>query len=85
MGPGWLSGSGRPRREWRYLPPALTRLAIRALALNAELFARVMLGWIPDPKQAAVLLKISYKALLYKIRQYGIAQSRTTHRLSAGA
>ena len=22
--PGWLSGSGRPRREWRYLPPALT-------------------------------------------------------------
>ncbi len=36
-------------------------------------------------KQAAALLKISYKALLYKIRQYGIAQSRSTHRLSAGA
>jgi two-component system, NtrC family, response regulator AtoC len=36
-------------------------------------------------KQAALLLKISYKALLYKIRQYGIAQSRSTHRLSAGA
>src|SRR5438270_2219945 len=35
-------------------------------------------------KQAAVLLQISYKALLYKIRQYGIAQTRT-HRLSAGA
>src|ERR1700721_1481983 len=35
-------------------------------------------------KQAAVLLKISYKALLYKIRQYGIAQSRS-HKLSAGA
>jgi hypothetical protein len=29
-------------------------------------------------------LKISYKALLYKIRQYGIAQSKS-HKLSAGA
>jgi DNA-binding NtrC family response regulator len=36
-------------------------------------------------KQAAVLLKISYKALLYKIRQYGIAQQKSHHRLSAGA
>jgi two-component system, NtrC family, response regulator AtoC len=35
-------------------------------------------------KQAAVLLKISYKALLYKIRQYGIAQAKG-HKLSAGA
>src|SRR6202789_227248 len=35
-------------------------------------------------KQAAALLKISYKALLYKIRQYGIAQSKS-HKLSAGA
>jgi DNA-binding NtrC family response regulator len=36
-------------------------------------------------KQAAALLKISYKALLYKIRQYGIAQASKSHRLSAGA
>ena len=37
-------------------------------------------------KQAAALLKISYKALLYKIRQYGIAQTSTSHhKLSAGA
>src|SRR5438105_2423862 len=36
-------------------------------------------------KQAAALLKISYKALLYKIRQYGIAQPNGHHRLSAGA
>jgi len=36
-------------------------------------------------KQAAALLKISYKALLYKIRQYGIAESRSHHKLSAGA
>jgi two-component system, NtrC family, response regulator AtoC len=35
-------------------------------------------------KQAAVLLQISYKALLYKIRQYGIAETKS-HRLSAGA
>ncbi len=27
-------------------------------------------------KQAAALLQISYKALLYKIRQYGIAESQ---------
>src|ERR1700682_5143238 len=30
-------------------------------------------------KQAAVLLQISYKALLYKIRQYGIARNNNTH------
>jgi len=35
-------------------------------------------------KQAAALLQISYKALLYKIRQYGIAQTKS-HKLSAGA
>ncbi len=36
-------------------------------------------------KQAAALLQISYKALLYKIRQYGIAEQKSHHRLSAGA
>jgi DNA-binding NtrC family response regulator len=36
-------------------------------------------------KQAAGLLQISYKALLYKIRQYGIAEAKSHHRLSAGA
>jgi len=36
-------------------------------------------------KQAAALLKISYKALLYKIRQYGLAETKGHHRLSAGA
>src|ERR1700677_4455743 len=36
-------------------------------------------------KQAAVLLQISYKALLYKIRQYGIAEAKSHHKLSAGA
>jgi two-component system, NtrC family, response regulator AtoC len=36
-------------------------------------------------KQAAAVLQISYKALLYKIRQYGIAEAKTHHKLSAGA
>jgi len=36
-------------------------------------------------KQAAALLQISYKALLYKIRQYGLAQAKGHHKLSAGA
>jgi two-component system, NtrC family, response regulator AtoC len=36
-------------------------------------------------KQAASLLQISYKALLYKIRQYGIAEAKSHHKLSAGA
>ena len=36
-------------------------------------------------KQAAVILQISYKALLYKIRQYGIAETKSHHKLSAGA
>ena len=36
-------------------------------------------------KQAAAMLQISYKALLYKIRQYGIAEAKGHHKLSAGA
>lgn len=36
-------------------------------------------------KQAAAILQISYKALLYKIRQYGIAEVKAHHKLSAGA
>jgi DNA-binding NtrC family response regulator len=52
---------------------------------EAEAIAHALEQTNWNRKQAAVLLKISYKALLYKIRQYGIAQSRSTHRLSAGA
>jgi two-component system response regulator AtoC len=37
-------------------------------------------------KRAAAVLQISYKALLYKIRQYGIAEGgKSHHKLSAGA
>jgi two-component system, NtrC family, response regulator AtoC len=52
---------------------------------EAEAIAKALEETNWNRKQAAALLKISYKALLYKIRQYGIAQSRSTHRLSAGA
>jgi two-component system response regulator AtoC len=52
---------------------------------EAEAIARALEETNWNRKQAAALLKISYKALLYKIRQYGIAQSRSTHRLTAGA
>ena len=52
---------------------------------EAEAIARALEETNWNRKQAAALLKISYKALLYKIRQYGIAQARSAHRLSAGA
>jgi two-component system response regulator AtoC len=51
---------------------------------EAEAIAKALDETNRNRKQAAALLQISYKALLYKIRQYGIAQTRT-HRLSAGA
>ena len=51
---------------------------------EAEAITRALEETNWNRKQAAVLLKISYKALLYKIRQYGIAQTKS-HKLSAGA
>jgi DNA-binding NtrC family response regulator len=50
---------------------------------EAEAIARALDETNWNRKQAAALLQISYKALLYKIRQYGIARSK--HKLSAGA
>jgi len=52
---------------------------------EAEAITRALEQTNWNRKQAAVLLKISYKALLYKIRQYGIAEPNGHHRLSAGA
>ena len=52
---------------------------------EAEAIAKALDETNWNRKQAAVLLKISYKALLYKIRQYGIAQAKSHHKLSAGA
>jgi len=51
---------------------------------EAEAIAKALEQTNWNRKQAAALLKISYKALLYKIRQYGLAETRS-HRLSAGA
>jgi len=51
---------------------------------EAEAIARALEEPNWNRKQAAALLQISYKALLYKIRQYGIAQTKS-HKLSAGA
>jgi two-component system response regulator AtoC len=53
---------------------------------EAEAIAKALEETNWNRKQAAALLQISYKALLYKIRQFGIAQQhRSTHKLSAGA
>ncbi|HZQ19412.1 MAG TPA: sigma-54 dependent transcriptional regulator [Terriglobales bacterium] len=52
---------------------------------EAEAIAKALEETNWNRKQAAALLQISYKALLYKIRQYGIAQNKNTHKLSAGA
>jgi DNA-binding NtrC family response regulator len=52
---------------------------------EAEAIRRALEETNWNRKQAAALLQISYKALLYKIRQYGIAQSKGHHKLSAGA
>jgi two-component system response regulator AtoC len=52
---------------------------------EAEAIARALDQTNWNRKQAAVILQISYKALLYKIRQYGIAEAKGHHRLSANA
>jgi DNA-binding NtrC family response regulator len=52
---------------------------------EAEAIAKALEETNWNRKQAAALLKISYKALLYKIRQYGIAEQKSHHKLSAGA
>jgi len=52
---------------------------------EAEAIAKALEETNWNRKQAAALLKISYKALLYKIRQYGIAEQKGHHRLSANA
>ena len=54
---------------------------------EAEAIAKALDETNWNRKQAAALLQISYEALLYKIRQYGIAQAKNAnaHKLSAGA
>ncbi len=74
-----------PRPNTPETPGGLKGLARSAKdEAEAEAIAKALDETNWNRKQAAALLQISYKALLYKIRQYGIAQSKT-HRLSAGA
>jgi two-component system response regulator AtoC len=64
---------------------------LKSLARNAkdgaeaEAITRALEQTNWNRKQAATVLQISYKALLYKIRQYGIAETKSHHKLSAGA
>ena len=64
---------------------------LKSLARNAkdgaeaEAITRALEQTNWNRKQAAAILQISYKALLYKIRQYGIAETKSHHKLSAGA
>ncbi len=63
---------------------SLARSAKDEAEAEAILRALEQTNW--NRKQAAAVLQISYKALLYKIRQYGIAEPHNGHRrLSAGA
>jgi len=84
-------GNG-PHRDSSSSPQGETGGGLKSLARSAKDEAEAeaikqalnQTNW--NRKQAAALLKISYKALLYKIRQYGIAQTSTSHhKLSAGA
>src|SRR5438552_2454544 len=64
---------------------------LKSLARNAkdgaeaEAITRALEQTNWNRKQAATILQISYKALLYKIPQYGIAETKSHHKLSAGA
>ena len=60
---------------------------VRSLKDEAELRAieQALTATNWNRKLAAARLNISYKALLYKIKQYGIAQQQSHHKLSAGA
>lgn len=62
---------------------SLARSAKDEAEAEAIMQALEQTNW--NRKQAATVLQISYKALLYKIRQYGIADSKGHHRLSANA
>ena len=62
---------------------SLARSAKDEAEAEAIMRALEQTNW--NRKQAAAVLQISYKALLYKIRQYGIADNKGHHRLSANA
>src|SRR5579864_1912043 len=79
---GAAAGNGRDGADGGGLK-SLARSAKDEAEAEAITRALEQTNW--NRKQAAALLKISYKALLYKIRQYGIAEPQRHHKLTAGA
>src|SRR5271165_3583311 len=80
---GGVPGDSSARAEEAGGLKALARTAKDEAEAQAITQALEQTNW--NRKQAAVILQISYKALLYKIRQYGIAEAKGHHKLSAGA
>src|ERR1700691_598817 len=81
-GAGWGDSATRNGETGGGLK-SLARSAKNEAAGEAIRQALEQTNW--NRKRAATLLQISYKALLYKIRQYGIAEGKSHHKLSAGA
>jgi transcriptional regulator with PAS, ATPase and Fis domain len=82
-GNGGSSGESSARGTESGGLKSLARTAKDEAEAQAIMQALEQTNW--NRKQAAVILQISYKALLYKIRQYGIADAKAHHKLSAGA
>ena len=82
-GSGGVRGDGAARSAEPGGLKSLARTAKDEAEAQAITQALEQTNW--NRKQAAVILQISYKALLYKIRQYGIAEAKSHHKLSAGA
>ncbi len=84
------SAEGQVRRTESAVPATESGGGLKSVARSAKDEAEAeairqaldQTNW--NRKRAAALLQISYKALLYKIRQYGIAQVKS-HKLTAGA
>jgi DNA-binding NtrC family response regulator len=66
-----ITGSGPAAREGNDVPVPSLRSARAQVEITAILAALKHTGW--NRKQAARLLSISYRGLLYKIRQHNIA------------
>jgi two-component system, NtrC family, response regulator AtoC len=82
-GSGGMRGDGVAKSAEPGGLKSLARTAKDEAEAQAITQALEQTNW--NRKQAAVILQISYKALLYKIRQYGIAEAKSHHKLSAGA
>jgi transcriptional regulator with PAS, ATPase and Fis domain len=82
-GTGGLPGEASTRGADAGGLKSLARTAKDEAEAQAITQALEQTNW--NRKQAAAILQISYKALLYKIRQYGIAEAKGHHKLSAGA